>query len=218
MRMPSFRSMADTRRSTAICIPVIAYGECRWASEGVRNFWASSGLSMPRMRSNRAKGEASSALLAPPGIRRSSAASDWIRGSSALFRAQFIRIAILRQASQAEWINFRAMLLYRAVHYAVGRNERRNANAGNLWNSEQIKRIGRQERAQKSNRVQRRSALKHSLVFPHQFVFHLAEHLLIVGAAAPHFLRIGLQDHADFVIDAVFERKFVEQRRMHFLV
>src|ERR1700687_1047517 len=60
--------------------------------------------------------------------------------------------------------------------------------------------------------------LKNSFVFFHQFGLHFTEHFLVIGAALLHFIGISLEDDAHFIVDAVFERQFFEQRGMHFLI
>src|ERR1700733_4411567 len=66
-----------------------------------------------------------------------------------------------------------------------------------------------------SSRHERRS--QYRLVLLYQLAFYLAKHLLIVRAALLHLLGIGLENHAHFIIDAVFEREFIEQRGVHLL-
>src|SRR5580658_3386960 len=58
---------------------------------------------------------------------------------------------------------------------------------------------------------------KNSLVFFRQLGFHLTEHFLVIGAAFLHLLGIRFEDDAHLIVDAVFERQFVEQGGVHLL-
>src|SRR6266851_10519239 len=58
---------------------------------------------------------------------------------------------------------------------------------------------------------------KNRLVFFHQLGFHFAKHFLVIGAGLLHFFGIRLENDADFVVDAVLERQFVEQGGVHLL-
>src|ERR1700690_344059 len=66
-----------------------------------------------------------------------------------------------------------------------------------------------------SSKHQRRS--KHCLILLHQLRLHLAKHLLIIRPALLHLLGIRLKNYAHFIVNAVFEREFIEQRRVHLL-
>src|SRR5580704_14175959 len=54
-------------------------------------------------------------------------------------------------------------------------------------------------------------------VFLYQFALNLAEHLLIVSAALLHFFGVSFEDDANFIVNPVLERQFVEQSGMYLL-
>src|ERR1700704_5259160 len=59
---------------------------------------------------------------------------------------------------------------------------------------------------------------ENSLVLFGQLGLHFAEHFLVVGARPLHFVRIGLEYDAHFIVNAVFQRQLIEQSRMDLLV
>src|SRR5882757_9212736 len=59
---------------------------------------------------------------------------------------------------------------------------------------------------------------KNGFVLLRQLSFHFTKHFLIVRARFLHFVGVGLENHADFIVNAVFKRQFLEQSGMHLLV
>src|ERR1700681_3242489 len=59
---------------------------------------------------------------------------------------------------------------------------------------------------------------KNGLVFFRQLGLYLAKHFLVIGAALLHFVGIGFENDADFIVNTIFERQFFEQSGVHLLV
>src|SRR5882762_79435 len=62
------------------------------------------------------------------------------------------------------------------------------------------------------------SSSENGFVFLRQFGLHFAKHFLVIRARLLHFVGVGLEDHADLVVNAVFERQFLEQCPMHLFI
>src|ERR1700675_654024 len=62
------------------------------------------------------------------------------------------------------------------------------------------------------------SSLENGFVLLGQFGLHFAKHFLVVRARLLHFVGISFENHADFIINAVFQRQLIEQRGVHLLV
>src|SRR5260370_2902625 len=62
------------------------------------------------------------------------------------------------------------------------------------------------------------ASLKNGFVLLGQFGFHFAKHFLVVRARFLHFVGVGFENDADFIVDAVFQRQFVKQCGVHFLI
>src|SRR5438477_344472 len=62
------------------------------------------------------------------------------------------------------------------------------------------------------------SPSENGFIFLRQFSLHFAEHFLVIRARLLHFVRIGFENYTYFVINAVFERQFLEQSGVHLLV
>src|SRR5438105_5014405 len=90
--MPSLRSIAASRRSTAAFMPVIKYGECSWARDDERNCDAASAVSIPRKNSSRASVPAASGLLLQAGSNTSSSAKACTRSVWDCLRFQRTRV------------------------------------------------------------------------------------------------------------------------------
>src|SRR2546428_6864172 len=59
------------------------------------------------------------------------------------------------------------------------------------------------------------AALEDSFIFADELILHLAKHFLVVGAALAHLFRISFQNDANFVVNAVLERQFLEHGCVH---
>src|ERR1700716_2390186 len=59
---------------------------------------------------------------------------------------------------------------------------------------------------------------ENGFVFLRQFGLHFAKHFLVIRAGPLHFVGVGLENHTDFVVNAVFERQFLEQGGVHLLI
>src|SRR6266481_3107710 len=62
------------------------------------------------------------------------------------------------------------------------------------------------------------SSSENGFVFLRQLSLHFAKHFLIVCACLLHFVGVGFENDPHFVVNAVFQRQFVEQGSMHLLV
>src|SRR5260370_25863839 len=59
---------------------------------------------------------------------------------------------------------------------------------------------------------------ENSFVLLGQLGLHFTEHFLVVRARLLHFVGVCLENHADLIVNAVFERQFIEQSGVHLLV
>src|SRR5229473_1050642 len=59
---------------------------------------------------------------------------------------------------------------------------------------------------------------ENSFVLLGQLGLHFTEHFLVVRARLLHFVGVCLENHANFIVNAVFERQFLEQSGVHFLI
>src|SRR5882672_109930 len=62
------------------------------------------------------------------------------------------------------------------------------------------------------------SSSENGFVLLRQLSFHFAKHFLIVRACSLHFVGIGFENDADFVVNAILQSQFVEQGGMHLFV
>src|SRR6266850_4763605 len=59
---------------------------------------------------------------------------------------------------------------------------------------------------------------ENSFVFLGQLGLHFTEHFLVVRTRLLHFVGICFENDAHFIVNAVFERQFLKQSGVHFLV
>src|SRR5882762_4852375 len=62
------------------------------------------------------------------------------------------------------------------------------------------------------------SSSENGFVFLRQLSLHFAKHFLVIRARPLHFVGVGLENYADFVVNAIFKRQFLEQSGMYLLV
>src|SRR5712671_5248908 len=62
------------------------------------------------------------------------------------------------------------------------------------------------------------SSSENGFVFLRQLGLYFAKHFLVIRARLLHFVGVGLKNHPDFVVNAIFKRQFLEQSGMHLLV
>src|SRR5258705_8736256 len=67
------------------------------------------------------------------------------------------------------------------------------------------------------NRTAGRSS-ESGFVFLRQFGLHFAKHFLVIRARLLHFVGVGLKNHPDFVVNAIFKRQFLEQSGIHLFI